>query len=216
MDDEKTWIHQALQGNKAAFAHLVAAYQAPVFNLAYRILGDPAEAEDAAQETFVRVYTRLQTYEPEFKFSSWILSITSHYCIDCLRRRRTSHVSLDDVLAQQAFSDPGDGPERQALRRESQESVRVMIAQLPAPYRVVLALRYWQDLSYDEMADMLGTTTSAVKSRLHRARCMLAEQMSTLDAPAGAQMVERGPSAMPIHTLNPEKETVRHALSPSH
>jgi len=216
MDDEKTWIQQALQGNKAAFARLIEAYQAPVFNLAYRILGDPAEAEDAAQETFVRVYTRLRTYEPERKFSSWILSITSHYCIDCLRRRHGSHVSLDDVLAQQAFADPGAGPERQALQRESQESVHAMIAQLPAPYRVVLALRYWQDLSYDEMAEMLGTTASAVKSRLHRARCLLAEQMNALDAPAGAQAAEPEPPTMSIRALKPEKEAVQHALSASH
>ncbi len=215
MDDEKTWVQQALQGNRAAFARLVEAYQSPVFNLAYRMLGDPAEAEDAAQETFVRVYTRLHSYDPSFKFSSWIRSIASHYCIDRIRRRRDSHIALDNVLAQRAFADPSEDPERKALQRETQESVQVLMRQLPAAYRAVLGLRYWQDLSYEEMAETLGTTTSAIKSRLHRARCLLAEQMNASDAQTAALVVEPGPSSSSAHSSKPDKEAVQHALSTS-
>ena len=85
---EVKWVREARTGDAAAFSKLVEAYQTPVYNLAYRMLGNAAEAEDAAQETFIRAYTRLNTYDPDRKFSSWLLAIASHYCIDVLRRRR--------------------------------------------------------------------------------------------------------------------------------
>ena len=91
-DTESNWIQQARAGDQAAsadaFSRLVEAYQTPIYNLAYRMLGNRTEAEDAAQETFIRAYTRLDTYDPGRKFSSWLLSIASHYCVDVLRRRR--------------------------------------------------------------------------------------------------------------------------------
>jgi RNA polymerase sigma-70 factor (ECF subfamily) len=213
MDNEKAWIEQALAGNQIAFSHLVEAYQAPVFNLAYRILGNVTEAEDAAQEAFVRAWTRLRTFDPERKFSSWILSIVSHYCIDCLRRRHTTQVPLDDLLAQQAFSDPADGPEKVALHREVEANVRDLMLSLPSQYRVVLALRYWQDLSYDEMAVMLSTTESAIKSRLHRARCMMAERMQLLESQAGTGQDGRASLSVPAPT--PNREAMQNALSRS-
>ena len=77
-DDEKLWIARARQGDDEAFAQLVEAYQRPVFNICYRMLGEPAEAEDAAQETFIRAYTRIESYDPKRKFSSWLLAIASH------------------------------------------------------------------------------------------------------------------------------------------
>lgn len=213
MDNEKAWIQQALAGNQAAFSQLVEAYQMPVYNLAYRMLGSPEEAEDAAQETFVRVWTRLHTFDLDRKFSSWILSIASHYCIDCLRRRRTVQVPLEDLLTQQAFSDPGDGPEKVALRRESEQNVHQMMQGLPSHYRVVLALRYWHDLSYDEMARVLDTTPSAIKSRLHRARCMLAERMQPEGDQAGAY--EDGQVSLSTPKSRRNREAMPNALSTS-
>ncbi len=82
MDQERAWIEQALGGDQEAFGHLVRAYERPVYNLTYRMLGNSAEAEDAAQETFLRAYSKLATYQPGRKFVNWLLSIASHYCID--------------------------------------------------------------------------------------------------------------------------------------
>ena len=96
-DSEKTWVRRAIAGDQAAFTKLVEAYQSPVYNLAYRLLGNSLEAEDAAQEAFIRAYTHLQSYDPARKFSSWLLSIASHYCIDVLRRRRANLVSMEDL-----------------------------------------------------------------------------------------------------------------------
>ncbi len=215
MDEEKAWVRQALAGDQVAFARLVDAYKTPVFNLAYRLLGDAAEAEDAAQETFVRVYTHLGTYEPDKKFSSWILSITSHYCIDRLRRRRLSWLSLDDLLSRRTFSDPHEGPERAALQREEKDAVNDLLAELPAQYRLVLILRYWQDLSYQEMSQVLGTTESAIKSLLHRARCMLAERMRMRELQPGASPSPDPGSQSSWPISHQKMEAVRNALPTS-
>src|SRR4028118_485967 len=95
--DEPRWIEAAVQGSHESFARLVDVYKAPVYNLAYRMLRSAPEAEDAAQEIFLRAYTRLATYDRQRKFSTWLLSIASNYCIDVLRRRRATLVDLDEV-----------------------------------------------------------------------------------------------------------------------
>jgi len=188
-DQEFLWLEQARRGDQAAFARLVGAYQGPVYNLCYRMLSNAPEAEDAAQETFMRMYTKLHTYQPERKLSSWLLSIASHYCIDRLRRRRGQWISLDEEPVAATLPSQNRGPEDLALRAESRDEVQRLVDMLPAAYRVPLILRYWYDLSYAEIAEVLGLTVQAVKSRLHRARLQVIEKTpasSTLAmAPAG-------------------------------
>jgi RNA polymerase sigma-70 factor (ECF subfamily) len=177
MIEERVLVQRALAGDREAFAGLVRAYQGPVYNLAYRMLGSPAEAEEAAQETFVRVYQRLATYDPQQKLSSWVLAIASHYCIDRLRRRRLVSLPLDEAPAQEA-AEPAEAPELALLAQEREREIQTLLAGLPEAYRLVLVLRYWQDLSYEEMARLLGTSESAVKARLHRAREMMAQHLA--------------------------------------
>src|SRR5687767_10131044 len=97
-DEERVWLEQARRGDKTAFAQLIAAYQTPVFNLAYRMVNDSGEAEEAAQQAFSRACTRLDSYGPAHKFSAWILSITSNYCIDVIRKRRAVLLSIEEAL----------------------------------------------------------------------------------------------------------------------
>jgi RNA polymerase sigma-70 factor (ECF subfamily) len=175
MDAEGQWVNAATRGDQRAFAHLVDAYKVPVYNLCYRMLGNPGDAEDAAQETFVRVYTHLRSYNPQQKLSSWILAVASHYCIDRLRRQHIQWLSLDEVLALPVASQDGAQPENTLMERETCAEIRDLLQTLPAEYRLVIALRYWQDLSYEEIAQVVGTTESAIKSRLHRAREILAD-----------------------------------------
>jgi RNA polymerase sigma-70 factor (ECF subfamily) len=176
VSDEQTWVEQAVEGDRAAFGRLVEAYQKPVYNLAYRMLGNPLEAEDAAQEAFVRAYSKLHTYRPERKFSTWLLSITSHHCIDRLRRRRFVWLSLDEPLPPASLASEHGLPEEAALRGETRDEVRVLLSGLEPTYRAPIVLRYWHELSYSEIADTLGITVAAVKSRLHRARLKMARQ----------------------------------------
>lgn len=177
-EQERLWVLQAQKGNQEAFARLVEAYQRPVFNLAYRMLGNAESAEDAAQETFLRVYTRLDSYDPNYKLASWILSIASHHCIDRLRKSKGAQISLEEIDGGRWIPDPRLRPEDRALRTEERHDIRAQLAQLPPDYRLVVILRYWHDLSYDEIAQMTESTESAVKSRLHRARQMMAELLS--------------------------------------
>ena len=173
MDQEQNWILRARTGDVEAFTRLVEAYRTPVYNLAYRMLGNAVEAEDAAQETFIRVYTRLHTFDVNRKFSSWLLSIASHYCIDRLRRRRMKLLSLEDVAFSGHLASDVGRPEETVARDERDRQVHQILDRLPKDYRAAVVLCYWYDFSYREIAQMLDTTESAIKSRLFRARQMM-------------------------------------------
>ena len=177
VDEEQVWLDQARRGDKAAFGKIIEAYQRPVYNLAYRMLSNSGEAEEAAQEAFIRAYTRLDSYNPNHKFSTWLLSITSNYCIDLIRKRRAILLSIDEPLPPHPslMSERASGPEPQIMQNEQEEMVQRLLAELAPEYREAVVLRYWYELSYDEIAEMMDTTVSAIKSRLFRARRQLAE-----------------------------------------
>jgi len=177
LNDEQVWLEQARRGDKNAFGQLIEAYQGPVYNLAYRMLGNSGEAEEAAQEAFIRAYTRLDSYDPTHKFSTWLLSITSNYCIDQIRKRRAVFLSIDEPLPPHPalHSDNNKGPEAQYLAQEREQMVQSLMNALPDEYRQAVVLRYWYDMSYEEIANVQNTSVSAVKSRLFRARRILAD-----------------------------------------
>lgn len=186
------WVSAALEGDQDAFAEIVYVFQDAVYNLCYRMLGERTEAEDAAQEAFLRAYMNLQRYDPSRSFKTWLLSIASNYCIDRLRRRRLQWLSLDDEPTETglALSSNDPEPEDAALLREHSQAVQALLHELSPEYRAVVVLRYWYDYSYAEIADIMDTTESAIKSRLFRARQTLAERLDT-----------RRPTARPINPL---------------
>jgi RNA polymerase sigma-70 factor (ECF subfamily) len=173
-DQDRQAVQAALRGDQAAFADLVTRYQTAVYNMAYRMLGDATEAEDAAQEVFVRAWNQLHTFQQDKRFSTWLLSIASHHAIDVLRRRKPV-APLDDVALYVESEEPA--PDEIALQAERRDIVKKMLNTLPEKYRSVTVLRYYNDLSYDEIARITGLTESAVKTQLHRARRMLADQL---------------------------------------
>ncbi|KAB8141898.1 sigma-70 family RNA polymerase sigma factor [Chloroflexia bacterium SDU3-3] len=171
--EELEWIQQALGGQKQAFGMLMQRYTGAVYGLSYRMLGNPQDAEDATQEIFLRAYSHLSAFDRSRKLSTWLLSIASNYCIDRLRRRHYNWMTLDDV----AYWLPSEraGPERTALETEQRALVRGALQRLPDTYRLVAVLRYMNELSYDEIGQITGLPESTIKTRLHRARNMLAE-----------------------------------------
>lgn len=186
MDQETVWIEKARSGDRTAFGQLVLAYERPVYNLTYRMLGNPAEAEDAAQETFLRAFSKLATYQPERKFVNWLLSIASHHCIDRLRRRgRTPQLSLAEPLPPQWLASETERPDQVLTREQERERVRTVLETLPSDYRAAVVLRYWYGMSYREIALTMRTTESAIKSRLHRARQMMAQKLTAVPSLAG-------------------------------
>ena len=178
MNDELAWVLQAQQGNDEAFTRLVEEHQTHVYNLCYRMLGEPEAAEDAAQESFLRAYQNLQRYDRNRPFATWLLSIAAHYCIDRLRRRKLSMFSLDeenDDGVTFEIADPASpNPEAESVKREERDRLHILLKDLDATDRAAIILRYWNDYSEIEIAESLNLTVSAVKSRLHRARRALA------------------------------------------
>jgi RNA polymerase sigma-70 factor (ECF subfamily) len=176
-DVVKEWLQLAIAGDADAFGNLVESYHQPVYNLCYRMLGDQYEAEDAAQEAFLRAYKSLDRYDSTRSFSTWLLSIAAHYCIDQLRKRRMKLVSLD-ALPYQELRDPSPNPEGSLRYSEDQQQVRALLEILSPTDRAAVVMRYWYDFSYDEISNALNLSLSAVKSRLHRARRTLAQSWS--------------------------------------
>jgi RNA polymerase sigma-70 factor (ECF subfamily) len=178
VNDELTWVMQAQQGSDEAFTRLVEEHQTHVYNLCYRMLGEPEAAEDAAQESFLRAYQNLQRYDRNRPFATWLLSIAAHYCIDRLRRRKLSMFSLDeenDDGVTFEIADPASpNPEAESVKREERDRLHILLKDLDATDRAAIILRYWNDYSEIEIAESLNLTVSAVKSRLHRARRALA------------------------------------------
>ena len=174
-EQESVWLERARQGDKQAFGQLVQAYQRPLFNLTYRMLGNPDEAEDAAQEAFLRAFANLGKYNTDHKFSTWLFSIANHHCIDRLRKRRITWMSIDDNPVLQNLEGDAPKPETSALRREESGEIQQLLNQLEPEYRMPLILRYWEEYSYEEIGQAMDLSLAAVKSRLFRARKQMAE-----------------------------------------
>lgn len=157
-----------------AFTELVDAYQNAVYNLCYRMLGDQYEAEDAAQETFIRAYKGMKSFDQNRSFSTWLLSIAAHYCIDQLRKKRLKVTSIEDTPYLE-IPDPGPNPEKSLTQREQQNRIKNLLKGLSDTDRAIVIMFYWYEFSYQEIAEALDLSTSAVKSRIHRARIQLAK-----------------------------------------
>ncbi|MEA2008527.1 MAG: sigma-70 family RNA polymerase sigma factor [Chloroflexota bacterium] len=176
-DDEKRWVIQSQQGNSDAFTNLVVKYQKQVFSVCYRILGTPTAAEDAAQEAFIRAYLAIDSYDINRSFATWVLSIASNYCIDQIRKRKSIILSMDnEKYAWMVPPSQEPTPERVLLDQEKQAQVHALLETLNETDRAAVVLQYWHDFSYNEIAETLSISVSAVKSRLFRARKTMAEE----------------------------------------
>jgi RNA polymerase sigma-70 factor (ECF subfamily) len=173
-EDESVWLDKAQKGDPQAFTYLVEKYQRPVYNLCYRMLGNAEDAEDAAQETFLKAYKAIKRYDLNRSFSTWLLSIAAHYCIDQIRKRRYKIVSVEDLPVPD-LPDPSPGLETGLDRREEQHRVRAVLNVLEPTDRAAVVMYYWYDFSYKEICQALSLSMSAVKSRLHRARRAMAK-----------------------------------------
>ncbi|MBM3321551.1 MAG: sigma-70 family RNA polymerase sigma factor [Candidatus Eisenbacteria bacterium] len=180
--EERRLVARARAGEEGAFRSLLRRHQRDVFNLAFRILRNREDAEDAAQEVFLRIYRSLEQYDPERPFRNWLLRITHNLCIDWLRRRRIATVSLGEPLRQDEgeieweLPDPSAAdPLETLLGKEERELVEEAIAKLGPTLRSAIVLRHVQGLRYEEIADVLGIPLGTVKVRLFRARAAIAE-----------------------------------------
>jgi len=172
-------IKMCLDGDTDAFEELITRYKKLIFNTAYRMMGNREEAEDITQEVFIKIYNSLSKYDPEFKFSTWSLRITSNLCVDWLRKRKGETVPIEDVYD---LKDDGATPEDKYISKERQKRVQEAINKLPDKYKELIILFHHRNLSYQEIMNITGETLTIVKNRLYRARQMLKDELSSIDA----------------------------------
>ena len=175
MTDDKTLIQQVLEGNQDAFALLVERYQKQVYNLCLRMMNHPTDAEDLAQEAFVKAWRGLRFYKFESSFSTWLYRLTTNVCIDHLRQQKRKNaasltVSEEDDGRELEVPDVAPGPEEQAIQAENRQAVADAMVLLEEEYRLALTLRVVDELSYEQISEVLDIKVGTVKSRIARAR----------------------------------------------
>src|SRR5689334_17060928 len=177
-DPDAALMLRVKQGDTAAFTELVEKYKQPVMNLAYRTVRDATEAEDLAQNVFVQVYKSASRYERTAKFSTWLFTIARNLCLNEIRRRSrhpaesldATHPESEDQPLHQIEDRVSTSPPEQMLRGELEEKIAQALAELPENQRTALLLCRQDELSYEEMAEVLDCSLSATKSLIHRGR----------------------------------------------
>ncbi|MBE0564357.1 MAG: sigma-70 family RNA polymerase sigma factor [Krumholzibacteria bacterium] len=180
--DLKT-IRRCKRGEEDAFREILERYRGPIYNLCYRMSRNPEDARDLGQEVFIKVFSLLDRFDEEYAFSSWLFRIATNHCIDHLRRNRLRFLSLDGTVGQDGqeyeFQIPSElpGPDQVLQRKEALEKLEEVIAELPPHYKAITLLRHDQQLSYEEIADVLGLPLGTVKARIHRARNLVQQML---------------------------------------
>ena len=170
--EDNELVARTLEGDVRSYEELVRRYERLVGRVLYPYARREISVEDLVQETFLKAYDRLETFNPDYRFKTWLMTIANNLGVDTLRRRRDT-VEFNPEL----HSVPSQGPEARAVDDDRSRSLQEAILTLPETYSVPLILRYTEEMSYAEIAESLGITTSAVKSRLFRARNMLGERL---------------------------------------
>jgi RNA polymerase sigma-70 factor (ECF subfamily) len=173
MNKDDALVARCCAGEREAFCVLVNRYQRVIYSIALNMLGNAEDAEDAAQETFVRAYEALHRYKPKGHFSAWLRRIVVNLCIN--QKRHPATVSLDDV--DPAASCLTDDPASLVIAEAEAQAVRRAVGGLPPAYRAVVVLRFLDELSYHDIAQSLGVSVSTVAARLHHAKEMLRERL---------------------------------------
>jgi RNA polymerase sigma-70 factor (ECF subfamily) len=184
---DHAWMERIARGDHEAFRELVTAYQDIVVGTVARMLGNPADAQDIAQQVFLRIWRNAKRYKPDAKFTTYLFTILRNLVFNETRRRsRKKEVSSDereDEFHLQSEAPADERPDSGLLQAELQRAVDAAIAALPETQRLAVVLRRYEDMPYEEIAVVLGLTVPAVKSQLFRARTSLRESLAAyLDA----------------------------------
>lgn len=179
----KKRIKQVLKGDQDAFAEIVEIYSNSIYQLGYRMLGNRHEAEDIAQEAFIRAYVNIKSFNQDLKFSTWLFRIATNLCIDRIRKKKPDYYldaevsGTDGLTMYSQLSSNSPLPETELESLELQESVQKEILKLPEKYRSVIVLKYIEELSLNEISEILDLPLGTVKTRIHRGREALRQQL---------------------------------------
>lgn len=178
---ESLLIRKSIQGNMAAFEELVSIYEKKVYTIAYRMMNNHEDASDVAQEAFIKIYQKLQSFKGESTFSTWLYRIVTNTCLDELRRRKTKVISINNPInseygeMEREIPDGGPTPEEIYESTEITATVQRALTRLPEEYRIAIVLKDIRGHSYEEISKILSCSLGTVKSRLSRGRNLLKE-----------------------------------------
>ncbi|PLR75799.1 RNA polymerase sigma factor SigW [Bacillus sp. V3-13] len=179
----KNRIYQVLKGDQNAFGEIVELYKDKVFQLCFRMLGNRHEAEDIAQEAFIRAYVNISTFKIDRKFSTWLYRIATNLCIDRIRKKKPDYyldaevAGTDGLNMYSQIAADTSLPEDDLESMELQETIQGEISKLPEKYRSVIVLKYIEELSLNEISEILDLPLGTVKTRIHRGREALRKQL---------------------------------------
>jgi RNA polymerase sigma-70 factor, ECF subfamily len=174
-------IRRARQADHSAYREMVERYKAAGYRLALQILRNPADAEDALQEAFIKAYIYLETYSERYRFYTWFSTIVRNVALSHLKARDWLVLPLPHELARPARLVVEESPELAALSASRADLVREAVNLLPDRYRRVLVLRYWHDLTYEEIASVTEQSLGAVKTQIHRAKALLGDGLRSAE-----------------------------------
>lgn len=193
--DDRTLALQAAKGRERAFRELLNRYERPVFSLIYRMVRNRTLAEDLSQEAFIRAFNAIGSYNPGYKFSSWMFKIAHNLTIDHLRKRRLDTISIhgsphavtadEQARTSLVLESPGERPDAYVENLELGSQIEAAIGRLRPEYRSVTLLRHVEGYSYQEIADILELPLGTVKTYIHRARLELKAALGPLVKPSG-------------------------------
>lgn len=168
-------VQRCLNGDGQSFRELVSRYKRLIFSVVYNLTKDKEELEDISQEVFIKIYKSLDKYNPEYKFSTWSVTIARNLCVDLLRKKKVSVTAIEEI---EGVSRDLNTPETRYLNKERALGVRKAIEELPEDYRMPVVLYYQKGKAYKEIAEMLNLPVTIVKNRLYRARQTLKASMA--------------------------------------
>lgn len=168
-DQESVIVARILKGERDAFSLLVEAYKAPIFNLACRMTGNREDADELAQETFIRAFANLNKFRADQRFFTWLYTISLNVVKNHLRRQALWGKLVATGVSVPAIHDTGGNQEKDLLKKEEQQQLQEALLKLPHDQRAALVLRYYEDLSFTDIAIICGLPESTVKMRVYRA-----------------------------------------------
>ncbi|MDX1446067.1 RNA polymerase sigma factor [Lishizhenia sp.] len=177
-------VEMAKKGNQNAYAQLMDRYREPVYYMLLKMIKNNDDAEDLTIEAFGKAFNRLEQYSPSYAFSTWLFKIASNNCIDFIRKKRVKVTSMDHAYSNQDgesvgmdFESEGLDPEEVIMKKQKVKMMRQVVRKLKPRYRDLIEKRYFQELSYDEIATEMDLPLGTVKAQLFRAREFLANMM---------------------------------------
>lgn len=172
MQEDNQWVQQVLAGDKQAYAHLINKYKNPLYATILRMTKNPHDAQDLVQESFIKVYEQLGKYDETGSFASWMYRVAINHCMDEFRKKR---YQMKQVEVEEGSIISADTPELIFFKNEESRRLERLVATLPEDERIIILLRYVNELSYQEISELVNTPLATVRNKLHRAKKKMRE-----------------------------------------